>query len=40
MKSYELIESVLGGIYGAQVGMTDDEGVAVLRKDLKERILR
>ena len=35
MESYKLIRSVLGGIYGAQVGMDDDEAIAEFKKDLQ-----
>ena len=35
MESYKLIQSVLGGIYGAQVGLDDEEAISALRKDLR-----
>jgi hypothetical protein len=35
MESYKLIQSVLGGIYGAQVGLDDDEALAAFQKDLQ-----
>jgi len=34
MYPYKLIQSVLGGIYGAQVGLDDDEAIAAFQKDL------
>lgn len=40
MKSYKLIESVLGGIYGAQVGKTDAEANAALKNSLKQDLFR
>lgn len=35
MESYKLIRSVLGGIYGAQVGLNDEEAAEALKKDLQ-----
>ena len=40
MESYKLIRSVLGGIYGAQVGLDDEEAIATLRKDLQHKPFR
>ena len=34
MSAFKLIESVLGGIYGAQIGLSDEEAAATLKKDL------
>ncbi|WP_442497245.1 hypothetical protein [Methylobacter sp. sgz302048] len=36
MESYKLIQSVLGGIYGAQVGLDDDEAIAAFKMDLQQ----
>lgn len=36
MSIYGLIESVLGGIYGAQIGLTDEEAVSELQKSLQK----
>ena len=36
MSSYKLIESVLGGIYGAQIGLTDEEAISELQKSLQQ----
>jgi len=35
MESYELIKSVLGGIYGAQIGLDDNEAIYAFQKDLQ-----
>lgn len=35
MESYKLIQTVLGGIYGAQVGLDDDEAITAFQKDLQ-----
>ncbi len=35
MESYKLIQSVLGGIYGAQIGLDDNEAIAAFQKDLQ-----
>ena len=40
MESYKLIQSVLGGIYGAQVGLDDEEAIAELQKDLQHSPFR
>ena len=40
MESYKLIQSVLGGIYGAQVGLNDEEAIAAFQKDLQHEIFR
>lgn len=40
MESYKLIESVLGGIYGAQIGLDDEQAIAALRKDLQHEPFR
>ena len=40
MESYKLIKSVLGGIYGAQVGLDDEEAIAALQKDLQHKPFR
>ncbi|MBN1008293.1 hypothetical protein [Amphritea pacifica] len=40
MESYKLIKSVLGGIYGAQVGLDDEEAIAALQKDLQHEPFR
>lgn len=40
MESYKLIQSVLGGIYGAQIGLDDDEALAAFQKDLLQEKFR
>lgn len=40
MDSYKLIQSVLGGIYGAQVGLDDEEAIAAFQKDLQYQSFR
>ena len=40
MESNKLIKSVLGGIYGAQVGLDDDEAIAAFQKDLQHSPFR
>ena len=40
MESYKLIQSVLGGIYGAQIGLNDDEAIAALQKDLLQPLFK
>lgn len=40
MKKYRLINSVLGGIYGVQVGYSDDQALLELKKDLNNQIFR
>lgn len=35
MESYKLIQSVLGGIYGAQVSLDDEQAIAAFQKDLQ-----
>lgn len=40
MESYKLIRSVLGGIYGAQVGLDDYEAIAAFQKDLQHEPFR
>lgn len=40
MESYKLIQSVLGGIYGAQVGLNDEEAIAAFQKDLQHKPFR
>lgn len=36
MESYKLIQSVLGGIYGAQIRLDDDEAIAAFKMDLQQ----
>lgn len=40
MESYKLIQSVLGGIYGAQVGLNDEEAITAFKKDLQHTPFR
>jgi hypothetical protein len=40
MESYKLIQSVLGGIYGAQIGLDDEEAIAAFKKDLQHTPFR
>ena len=40
MESYKLIKSILGGIYGAQVGLDDEEAITAFRKDLQHKPFR
>lgn len=40
MESYKLIQSVLGGIYGAQIGLNDDEAIAAFKMDLQQQEFR
>jgi hypothetical protein len=40
MENYKLIQSALGGIYGAQIGLDDAEAIAALKNDLKQPLFR
>ena len=40
MKTYQIIESVLAGIFGNQIGHSDEEAVAQLKRDLSYQPFR